>query len=97
MFSSRVLPQVKRAVFPGGGRKIDLLRHQVNFYSRSLEVLWKQSLKGVPFRVPWVCSLRRSSLHQICLSRGRWIFVSQFLIKRRPRMQFSVGLFLDRE
>jgi hypothetical protein len=26
-------------VFPGEGRKFDLLRHQVNFYSRSLKVL----------------------------------------------------------
>jgi hypothetical protein len=26
-------------VFPGEGRKIDLLRHQVFFYSRSLKVL----------------------------------------------------------
>ena len=40
----------------------------------------------------WVCVLL-----QICLSRGRWIIESQFLMKRRPTMQFSVGLFLDRE
>jgi hypothetical protein len=48
-----------------------------------------------PFRGFVRCAV--PSLLQICLSRGRWIFVSQFLIKRRPRMQFSVGLFLDRE
>ena len=28
---AQVVPQLKRAVFPGEGKKIGLLRHQVNF------------------------------------------------------------------
>jgi hypothetical protein len=38
-------------VFAGEGRKIGLLPHEVNYYSRSLQVLSKQSLKG-PCSVP---------------------------------------------
>jgi hypothetical protein len=33
-------------VFPGEGRKIGLLRHQVKVYRRSLHVVSKESLKG---------------------------------------------------
>jgi hypothetical protein len=33
---ARVVPQLKRAVFPGEGKKIGLLRHQVKVYRRSL-------------------------------------------------------------
>ena len=36
----------KRAVSVGEGRKIGLLRHEVNFKTRSLLVVSKQSLKG---------------------------------------------------
>jgi hypothetical protein len=52
---ARVHSTTKRVVFEEEGRKIDLLPHEVNFYSRSLQVLSKQSLKG-PCSVPWVCS-----------------------------------------
>jgi hypothetical protein len=37
-------------VFAGEGRQIGLLPHEVNFYSRSLQVLSKQPLKGSVFR-----------------------------------------------
>ena len=33
---ARLVPQLKRPVFVGEGRKIGLLRHQVKFYRRSL-------------------------------------------------------------
>ena len=43
---ARVHSTTKRAVFPGEGRKIGLLRHQVKVYRRSLHVVSKESLKG---------------------------------------------------
>jgi hypothetical protein len=79
-------------VFPAEGRKIGLLRHQVKVYRRSLQVVSKQPLKG-PCSVPWVCSWQSFDLLQICLSRGRSIFVCQGLIKPGLMMQFSRRAF----
>ena len=52
---ARVHSTTKRAVFPGEGRKIGLLRHQVKVYRRSLHVGSKESLKG-PCSVGWLLS-----------------------------------------
>jgi hypothetical protein len=52
---ARVYSTTKRVVFPGEGRKFGLLPYEIIFYSRSLKVVSKQSLKG-PCSVPWVCS-----------------------------------------
>ena len=43
---ARLVPQLKRPVFAGEGRKFGLLRHQVKVYRRSLHVGSKESLKG---------------------------------------------------
>ena len=52
---ARVHSTTKRAVFPGEGRKIGLLCHQVKVYRRSLHVGSKESLKG-PCSVGWLLS-----------------------------------------
>ena len=44
--TARLQPQLKCRVFPGEGREIGLLRHQVKVYRRSLHVVSKESLKG---------------------------------------------------
>ena len=43
--TARLVPQLKRPVFVAEGGKIGLLRHEVNFKTRSLLVVSKQSLK----------------------------------------------------
>ena len=53
--TARLVPQLKRPVFVGEGKKIGLLRHEIDKAAKELQVGSKESLKG-PCSLPWVRS-----------------------------------------